>query len=316
MTATEAAHEAVVKEEVSFEVNGARLAGNLFRPKGGTGTGGLPGVVVTGTWTSVKEQMADRYAAALAARGFAALSFDPTGFGASGGEPRDVESVRLKTTDIAHAAAFLGTHPVVEGAGVGALAICASAMYAAAAAASGTRLQALALVAPWLHDAGLVREVYGGEPGVQAKLHAADRASKHYEQTGVVDYVPVADPDDPEAAMPMEIDFYTNPHRGRIAGWPNRFAVMAWREWLTLDAVALAPNVTIPTLIVHSQSAAIPNGARRFYEGLRCPRELVWMPGTQFDFYDDPPTVERALDHAVRHLRHHLNHPSATRRQP
>jgi alpha/beta superfamily hydrolase len=36
--------------------------------------------------------MADRYARELAARGFAALSFDFTGFGASDGEPRDLES--------------------------------------------------------------------------------------------------------------------------------------------------------------------------------------------------------------------------------
>jgi fermentation-respiration switch protein FrsA (DUF1100 family) len=132
----------------------------------------------------------------------------------------------------------------------------------------------------------------------------------------VVDYVPVADASDPDAAMPMEIDFYTDPNRGRIAGWPNRFAVMAWREWLTLDAVALAPEVTAPTLIVHSQDGAIPSGARRFYEALRCPRQLVWMPGTQFDFYDDPPTVERALEHAVRHLRRHLGHPAPTEGQP
>ncbi|MFC7584499.1 hypothetical protein ACFQYP_12715 [Nonomuraea antimicrobica] len=39
---------------------------------------------MAGTWTSVKELMADRYARRLAQRGYAALSFDFTGFGESG----------------------------------------------------------------------------------------------------------------------------------------------------------------------------------------------------------------------------------------
>jgi uncharacterized protein len=118
----------------------------------------------------------------------------------------------------------------------------------------------------------------------------------------VVEYVPVADADDPRAAMPIEIDFYANPLRGKIAGWPNRFAVMAWREWLTLDAIGLAPQVSVPTLIVHSDEAAVPEGARRFHQGLRRPNEIVWMEGIQFDFYDQRPTVDRAVEHAMRHL--------------
>jgi uncharacterized protein len=104
----------------------------------------------------------------------------------------------------------------------------------------------------------------------------------------------------------MEADFYTNPRRGAIAGWSNRFAVMAWREWLTLDAIALAPSVEAPMLIVHSNDAAIPDGARRFYDGLTCPKEIVWMNGTQFDFYDQPGTVDQAVVHAAEHLRSNL----------
>jgi fermentation-respiration switch protein FrsA (DUF1100 family) len=79
-------------EQVHFTSCGVELAGSLHLP---TAAGPVPAVVVTGTWTSVKEQMADRYAAALAARGYAALSFDFTGFGDSAGEPRDYESPNL-----------------------------------------------------------------------------------------------------------------------------------------------------------------------------------------------------------------------------
>jgi hypothetical protein len=68
-----------------------------------------PGLVVTGSWFTVKEQMPDRYAAELAARGYTVLTFDFAGFGESGGEPRQTEMPVRKVTDISAAAHFLGT---------------------------------------------------------------------------------------------------------------------------------------------------------------------------------------------------------------
>lgn len=293
-------------EVVSFNSDGTRLAGNLRLPAGHDAGDRWPGVVVTGTWTSIKEQMADRYAALIAARGFAALSFDFTGFGASGGDPREVESARLKVADIRNAMTFLQSHPAVAADRLSVLSVCASAMYAAIVASSDARVRALGLVAPWIHDQRLVREVYGGEQGVRERITAARRATDLYARTGVVHYVPVVDAHNPEAAIPIEADFYTNPDRGAIPGWPNRFAAMAWQEWFTLDVIAIAPRIVTPTVIVHSRDAAIPAGAERFHQGLAGPKRLVWVPGTQFDFYDDGPTIGRALDHIVDHFNRYV----------
>ena len=294
-----------IVEPVRFRAERAALAGNLYSPDS-AGPAPLSAAVVTGTWTSVKEQMADRYAAKLAERGIAALSFDFTGFGLSGGDPREVESPSLKASDIRHAVSFLRDHPAIDGERIGALAICASAGYAVCTAVEDERVRALALVAPWLHDAGLVREVYGGEEGVRDRLRAGEQARDRYAETGVVEYVPAADADDPRAAMPMAIDFYRNPARGAVPGWPNRFAVMSWTEWLEFDPIALAPKVRIPTLVVHSEAAAIPDGARRFYDALTSDKEIVWTEGDQFDFYDREPTVTHAVDRAVDHFDRHL----------
>jgi hypothetical protein len=296
----------ITKTAVRIPAGDVGLAGDLFLPDPPATGRVAAAAVVTGTWTSVKEQMADRYAAALAERGIAGLSFDFSGFGLSGGEPREVESPARKAEDIRTAVSFLAGHPAVDPGRIGALAVCASAMYASLAAGKDDRLKALALVAPWIHDAGLVEEAYGGKARVAERLRAGGAAAERYRQTGVVDYVPVADASDPDAAMPMEIDFYTNPRRGAVAGWPNRFAVMAWCDWLTLDGVALADRVTAPTLIVHSQDAAIPDGARRFYDRLAGPKDITWTGGTQFDFYDQPATVTTAADLAAAHLRTHL----------
>lgn len=306
MTATPEATKVAVLEEVRFSADGATLAGNLYLPSDVAERGRIAGVVVTGTWTSVKEQMANRYARRLAEQGIAGLSFDFTGFGLSGGQPREVESPSLKADDIRAAASFLDSHPSIDSRRIGALAICASAGYAAQAVIHDRRLRALALVAPWLHDAELVREVYGGDSGVRRRMHAGETARDRYVSTGVVEYVPVADPDDPRAAMPMAIDFYRDPARGAIPGWPNRFAVMAWTEWLGFDGVALGSRVDVPTTVVHSDEAAIPDGTRRFYEALTCPKDIVWTQGTQFDFYDQEPQVGFSVDRAVAHFARHL----------
>jgi fermentation-respiration switch protein FrsA (DUF1100 family) len=289
-------------EKVTFDAGGVTLTGNLYLPGTTDTSAPLPAVIVAGTWTSVKEMMADRYAERLADRGFAALSFDFTGFGESQGEPRDVETPERKVADIRSALTFLAARPETDGDRLGALGICAAAMYMSAATVEDDRLRSLALVAPWLHDADICEAAYGGAGKVAELIGSADAAREKYEATGEVEYVPVVSATDPRAAMPMEIDFYLNPDRGGIPAWPNRFALMAWRDWLTYDAIALAPRVNRPTLIVHSDDAAVPDGARRFHAGLPGPKHIVWTSGTQFDFYDQEPQVTLAADRAAAHF--------------
>ncbi|MEV0145609.1 MULTISPECIES: alpha/beta fold hydrolase [unclassified Nonomuraea] len=285
--------------KVAFDSDGVTLAGNLYLPEG---VERAPAVVVAGTWTSVKELMADRYAQRLAERGYAALSFDFTGFGESGGEPRDVENPARKVLDIHHAVAFLATHPAVDADRLGALGICAAAMYMADNAAHDPLVASLALVAPWLHDASICEQAYGGADAVAEKIKLGREARSRYDETGEIDYVPVVSATDPRAAMPYDIDFYLNPERGGIPAWPNRFAVMAWPDWLTYDSIALAPRIFQPTLLVHSQDAAIPEGAHRFHAGLAGAKDILWTQGTQFDFYDQEPQVAVAVDAVAAHF--------------
>ncbi|MEU0405546.1 lysophospholipase, partial [Streptomyces sp. NPDC006197] len=57
-----------------------------------------------------------------------------------------------------------------------------------------------------------------------------------------------------------------------------------------------------PTLLVHSEDAAIPDGARRFHAGLAGPKDILWSQGTQFDFYDQEPQVTLAVDTVAAHF--------------
>jgi uncharacterized protein len=292
-------------ETVRFDSHGARLTGRLYH-RGGQG---LPGILVTGSWMTVKEQMPAGYAPLLAEAGFAALTFDFRGFGESEGEPREVESPARKAEDLRAAARFLASHARVDRTKVGALAICASAGYAALAARGESDIRSIAMVAPWLHDQAIVRAMYGGEAGVAERLERGRAARARFEQTGQVDYVKAASNTDPSAAMYWEgdaLDYYLNPRRGAVPQWGNRFALMAWPEWLAFDPIAIAGEVRVPTRLVTGDNTATPGGARQFAARMTAPHDLVSLDGTQFDFYDDPRTVRAAASAAIEHLRETL----------
>ncbi len=288
---------------VTFDSEGVALQGNLYLPPDHAPGTRVPGVLVTGSWTTVKEQMAGLYARRLAQLGFATLAFDFRPWGASGGDPRQFESPARKIRDIANAAAFLAARPEVATGGVGGLAICASAGYVAHAVVGGAPLRAIAMVASWLHDAATVPAVYGGDEGVRRRIEAGRAAREKAERTGAETYTPAYDPNDPDAAMFFPLDSYARADRGAVPEWTNRFAVRSWEEWLTFDALAAAPSVSVPVLMVHADDAALPDNARRFFSALPGPKHLFWTSGTQTDFYDQEPQVGLAIDTAVAHFR-------------
>lgn len=290
-------------ERVSFSSGGQTLVGHLYLPRGVDASTPAPAAVVTGAWMTVKEQMAGRYASELAQRGLVALAFDFRGWGESGGEPRAMESPAAKTDDIRAAVAFLHTRGEVARGRVGALGICASAAYVAAAAADTPGIASVALVAPWLHDRAIVEQVYGGPDAVRTLIDSGRAAERQFRATGVSTLVPAASTTDKSAVM-FNVPYYTEPGRGLIPQWENRFNVASWEGWLTLDAMPLAARLKQPLIMVHSEAAAIPQGAKQFYARVGASKRALWLDKlSQFDFYDQPRAVTQAADAVAAHLR-------------
>jgi hypothetical protein len=290
-------------ERVSFASGGERIVGTLYVPHGVHAKAPGAAAVVTGAWMTIKEQMAGRYAAELAERGVVALAFDFRTWGESGGQPRAMESPRLKTEDIQAAVRFLQGRPEVDGQRIGGLGICASAAYMAQAAATNPLLRSVALVAPWLHDRRIVESVYGGAPSVQALIQAGRAAQAKFESTGQSTLLAAASTTDRTAVM-FNVPYYTERERGLVPQWENRFNVASWEGWLTLDAMPVAPQLKAPLLMVHSEAAAIPQGARQFFAQVRAPKRELWLDGvSQFDFYDRTAPVDRSADAVAAHLK-------------
>ena len=294
--------EAAQVKRVDFESNNQTLVGNLYLPDNYQEGDKLPGVVVTGAWTTVKEQMPATYAQAMAERGYAVLAFDFRNWGESEGNQRQLENPTYKTEDIIAAAHYLTTRPEIDRNKIAGLGICASAGYMADAAVQSNDIKVIALVAPWLHNPAIVNEVYGGEESVKSLIETSRKAEAKYEATGELSLITAASLTDENALM-YQAPYYTEEDRGMIPEYVNEFNLASWEGWLTYDAITIAENLTKPVLIVHSEAAAIPQGAKEFYNHLSGLKNQLWLENiTQFDFYDSLEAVTTASDAVAKHF--------------
>ncbi len=295
-------------KKVNFGSEGLNLVGNLYLPKNQEEGKKYPAVIVSGSWTTVKEQMAGLYAQKLADNGFVTLAFDFRNFGESEGEPRFYESPNLKREDIKNAVTYLKGLEEVDGDKIGAFGVCAGAMYTLMAASEDNKIKSVVTAASWLHDAEAVKLFYGGEEGVQAKIMAAQNAKSNYAENGVVDYIPTISTEDQGAAMFGPYDYYLNTERGAIKEWSaDKFAVMSWEDWLTTDPMPTAKSINCPILMIHSDGAVLPQYTKRYYENITSTdKKLHWMetelesPFHQFNYYDQDQEVAEVVKEAEK----------------
>ena len=162
--------DTVTREKVYFHNRyGIELCGDLYLPKGAAGK--LAAVAVSGPFGAVKEQCSGLYAEELASRGFAALAFDPSFTGESGGAGRNVASPDINTEDFSAAVDFLSTRDFVDMEKVGILGICGWGGMALNAAAMDTRIKAT--VTATMYDMTRVN--------AKGYFDAADSADARYE---------------------------------------------------------------------------------------------------------------------------------------
>jgi fermentation-respiration switch protein FrsA (DUF1100 family) len=97
--------------------------------------------------------------------------------------------------------------------------------------------------------------------------------------------------------------YCTEEDRGMIPKYVNEFNLASWSGWLTFDAIKIVDSLTKPVQIVHSEAAAILQGAHQFYSSLPGEKDQLWLEDvTQFDFYDNPQAVFTASDAVVQHF--------------
>ncbi len=288
----------VAEHRISFDVGGCNVVGVLRVPDG---PGPHPALVCDGPLTSVKEQVAGHYAQALANRGFVTLALDHRYFGESGGQPRQLEDPKQKVEDVRAGLDFLAARPEVDGDKLGAVGVCAGAGYLSRAVADDKRIGAFGTVAGFFHDNAMQRKWMGER--YEAALARAKAARETYETTGQSEQIPAVGKGD--VAMPLDEAFtYYGTERGAVANYTNAFAVMSREHTLPWDAMAAAPKINVPTLMIHSEKALAPALARAFFAKLAGEKRERWVESEgQIDFYDRPERIEPAADALAEHFR-------------
>ena len=302
LMASTALADEIETRTVTFENEDATLSGTLYLPATHQDGEKRPTVIVTGAWTSVEEQMPRAYALEMAARGFAAFTFDFRGWGKSGDLPRNVrfvESPKAKTSDIEAAIAFVATLPEVDASQIHGLGICASAGYMVDAVSGNDLIRSIGLVAPWLQNEELVQAVYGGEEGVNG-LISIGRAA----EAAGGEVIPAAGPEGAEGVLMPIGGYYHEPSRGAVPEYDNQWNQASWEGWLTYHPADNPQRLDKPLALVHSEAAAIPQGVRAFLDGYAGEATMQWLDDvTQFDFYDNPEDVTRAAETMAEHFR-------------
>jgi uncharacterized protein len=291
----------VREERVAFEVESVHVVGILRVPLGAHASAAL---VFAGPMTSVKEQATGNYAMALAARGFVTLAFDHRHFGESGGEPRQYEHPGRKVEDFRAAFGFIASRPEVDPNRIGAVGVCAGAGYLAPAVAGDDRVKAWGTVAGFFHDPLTQRRAFGD--AYEPQLEQAIDAREHYEDTRQALTIPAVGQGD--VAMPFYEAFeYYGTARGAVPNYVSRFALMSGEYTLPWDAQSAAYDITVPTIMVHSERAAAPTLAKKFFKSLAGLKDAVWLDTeNHIDFYDRSEHIDAAANELGRHFRSYL----------
>lgn len=105
---------AVNIHSITYDLNGLKIAANVYTPAGYDATKKYPALVVAHPNGGVKEQVAGLYSQRMAEQGYICLAFDATYQGASEGEPRNTDKPANRIEDIRRAADILLQYPGVD----------------------------------------------------------------------------------------------------------------------------------------------------------------------------------------------------------
>ena len=140
---------------VSYQLNGLKIAANVYTPADYDAKKAFPAIVVAHPNGGVKEQVAGLYAQRLAELGYIAIAADAAYQGASQGEPRHTDRPQFRTEDIHGMADYISTYPGVDAERLGAFGICGGGGYTLNAAKSDKRFKAVATLS--MFNSGEVR---------------------------------------------------------------------------------------------------------------------------------------------------------------
>ena len=278
---------------------GITLAADLYLPK--MAGGRLPAIAVSGPFGAVKEQCSGLYAQTMAERGFAALAFDPSFTGESGGNVRYMASPDINTEDFMAAVDFLSLHDRVDADRIGIIGICGWGGMALNTAALDTRVKATAVMTMYdmtrvnakgyFDSADSEEQRYQMKAAMCAQRLEDLKAGAYKLGGGVVDPLP----EDAPFFVKDYYDYYKTPrgYHPRSLNSNGGWNVIGCESFVNQPILQYSNEIRSAVLLIHGEKAHSCYFSRDAYadmiKGSRYTdnKELMIIPGAvHTDLYD------------------------------
>lgn len=284
----------VVRMPVRFRNRyGIELAGDLYLPRN-PAEQVLPGLVVSGPFGAVKEQSSGLYANQMAERGFAALAFDPSYTGESGGEPRNIASPDINTEDFGAAVDFLGLHPSVDRERIGMIGICGWGGMALGAAAVDKRVKAVATST--MYDmTRVMSRGYNDSVTPEQRTRTLEELSRQRWEDATAARPAYQPPynvlNGGEAQFQIDYaDYYmtTRGYHPRAVNSGNAWSQTTPLSFMNFQLLTYIKEISPrPVLLIHGENAHSRYFSETAYAAAAEPKELMIIPGaSHVDLYD------------------------------
>jgi len=297
--------QGITIKKVTFYSQGTKIVGNLFFPENYSKGEKIPGIVLVGPATSVKEQVGGTYARELAERGFITLAFDHRGYGESNGDLPYGEDIFLKSEDIRSAVSFIRAVDKVDRDNIGAGGICGGAAALVQITAGERRINAVATVSGTLSLKAII-EASGGE----VILSIASDAKQKYDQTGEVTYMRLFPEERPEISdrnlkqsrFNQEAWDYYIANENDFPNWSPNIDIAAFCNQAAFDIPSAVSAISpTPVLYIAGTEAVTAPMSQNAYNSSNEPKELYWIDkATHVGMYYVDEYINEAADELSR----------------
>lgn len=286
----------VTRKKITFKNRyGITLAADLYLPKNSEGKS-LPALAISGPFGAVKEQSSGLYAQTMAERGFAALAFDPSYTGESGGEPRNVASPDINTEDFSAAVDFLGLQKNVDRNRIGIIGICGFGGMALNAAAVDKRIKAVVTTSMYDMSRVMANGYYDKLTNEQRTGMLEQMSQQRWEDAKNGTYAASTNnlPEKLSGKEPQFVVDYFNYYKTPRGFHPR--SINSNGSWTATNALSFMnmPLLTYiqeisprPVLIIAGEKAHSRYFSEDAYKAAAEPKELVIIPNAvHVDLYD------------------------------
>ncbi len=210
----------------------------------------VPRRVMAHGFTTLKEMGLTPFAQAFCAAGFAVLTFDYRGFGASSGDERHELVPADQLDDYRNAISFLAARPGVDGERIGLWGTSYSGGHVLHLAAYDRRVKAVVAQVPFVD--GLSNLLFlSGPEGLAATEVMLGQARSHRYHRGEIAYLPVVAPEGEVCALPTPdaFEWFSRLGAGNPA-WENRVSLESMARTLEYSPAAHIEHVSPTPLLM------------------------------------------------------------------